>query len=78
MSRVLILDQPLHFNHEYYEIPAVFIHHSLCIIRFVYLNGKLYRPSLDAKQAHVLISNHVSRVTARKIMYSLRPELVPI
>lgn len=40
MSRVLILDQPLHFNHEYYEIPAVFIHHSLCIIGFVYLNGK--------------------------------------
>jgi hypothetical protein len=27
-SRVLVLDQPLHFNHEYYEIPAVFIHHS--------------------------------------------------
>lgn len=77
MSRVLILDQPLHFNHEYYEIPAVFIHHSLCIIRFVYLNGDR-RPSLNTKQAHILISNHVSRAIPRKIMYLLRPGLVPI
>lgn len=60
MSRVLILGQPLHLNHDYYEIPAVFIHHSLCIIRFVcLLNGKLCSPSLDAKQAHVLTSNHI-------------------
>lgn len=77
MSRVLILDQPLHFNHEYYEIPAVFIHHSLCIIGFVYLNGKYV--GLHLMQNKPMLSYQImSGATPRRIMYSLRPGLVPI
>lgn len=52
MSMISILDQPLHFNHEYYGILAVFIYHSLCIIKSLYLLNLI-------NQAHILIPNQV-------------------